>query len=391
MAINFTDFSSKDKWHADKFGGVSELLPNILKGYKMGKEPEKMQADLDYKKSQTAKALQGGSLQGMARDRMDLERLRVKVGEGSEVYKGAKRDFQNREDVQRSNIDRREQLSQYETWASMSQDRKANVQGKYAALGIHDENQQIKLFVNGMSPEKITAERKRQAEEDAGQQSANNNASPNASANDLPEVPGRPNVDPTGRIKPSTISTNADISSINQSKAARNEDMFMEPHLREVAKYHANKIGETSINLIKDSMSKDPQIMQQVAKALAVRAITPEISGYRARATDSSNAHKALQEITSKSLLGLNAFNFQIDAETFKIAQGMISELIQGMGKSREDGLAGIDHEEIKMANQMSSTINNAQQPQQQQPQQQQKVINVEAILKKLEANRGRR
>lgn len=61
MAINFTDFSSPDKWAQNNFEGISNFLPNILKGYQTARAPEQMNTDLELKKATNSTGSRGCS------------------------------------------------------------------------------------------------------------------------------------------------------------------------------------------------------------------------------------------------------------------------------------------------------------------------------------------
>ena len=85
MAINFTDFTDPRLRAQDNFEGVSNFLPNILKGYQAARAPEQMNTDLELKKAQTLKALReaSGSSQYAPSDFAKLIQERNQMAQGN--------------------------------------------------------------------------------------------------------------------------------------------------------------------------------------------------------------------------------------------------------------------------------------------------------------------
>lgn len=105
MAINFTDFTNANRAQ-NKYEGISELLPNILEGYKAARTPETMDADLDLKKAQTQKALmenKAGGLSGSLGNAAKLYALEQQLGQDHPLVESLKK-MQNLEQEREQGI-----------------------------------------------------------------------------------------------------------------------------------------------------------------------------------------------------------------------------------------------------------------------------------------------
>jgi hypothetical protein len=76
MAINFTDFSDPNKWAQNKYEGISDLLPNILEGYKTARAPEMINADIAKKQAEAQRARMGGDFTGTLGNMIRLHQLK---------------------------------------------------------------------------------------------------------------------------------------------------------------------------------------------------------------------------------------------------------------------------------------------------------------------------
>lgn len=136
--------------------------------------------------------------------------------------------------------------------------------------------------------------------------------------------------------------TKATQSTIQQSEGGLAEDDYIGPKITEALGPYSEKIFGYSPQQILEAFENNPSTLDQRAKALAARALAPEISGYRSRIAGGSNAHKALSELTKNSLNSLNVFESLVSPEEYTRAQKYIHEWQQGMGKARIRGMQGI-------------------------------------------------
>lgn len=145
-----------------------------------------------------------------------------------------------------------------------------------------------------------------------------------------------------GDLMPNYAPTKTTQSTVQQVQGALAEDEYIGPKITEALGPYTRKILGYSPKQIMESFANKPSTLDQRARALAARALVPEIAGYRSRIAGGSNAHKALSELTRNSLNALDVFESLISPEEYKHAQKYIHEWQQGMGKARLKGMQGV-------------------------------------------------
>lgn len=144
-------------------------------------------------------------------------------------------------------------------------------------------------------------------------------------------------------LMPNYAPTKTTQSTVQQIQGALTEDDYIGPKITEALGPYTRKILGYSPKQIMQEFKNNPATLDQRAKALAARALIPEVAGYRSRIAGGSNAHEALSELTKNSLNALNVFESLISPEEYKLAQKYIHEWQQGMGKARLKGMQGIN------------------------------------------------
>lgn len=142
-------------------------------------------------------------------------------------------------------------------------------------------------------------------------------------------------------IVPQQAPTASTQSTVQQVQGALAEDAYIGPKITEALGPYSEKIFGYSPEQVMQAFENNPSTLDQRAKALAARALVPEVAGYRTRIAGGSEAHKALSELTHNSLNRLKIFDALVTPEEYKLAQKYIHEWQQGMGEARIRGMQG--------------------------------------------------
>lgn len=345
MAINFTDFTNANRAQ-NKYEGISELLPNILEGYKAARTPEIMDTDLDLKKAQIQKALmenQGGTqLQGHARNVSDLNKLLMDPNIPDQQKQLAKALFEADLNTKNSLITTRENKVRNQKFNMLPSDSKINVLSGFAGLDI-GESEAIELYNDGYTPGSY-------AKEALG-----------FNDNQAQQIDKR---------FPTTSGTRKDIAT---AEGALAEEEYLAPLVNEAIEPYSQTLFGFSPKQIAESFSNNPKDIDKQSKFLAARALQPEIAGIRSRMTGGSSAHEALKDIQRAALNDIKVFQARVTPEVYKKTQEYISDWISGATKSRTNAMKG-------QGESFRNNIEQAQQP---------SGIDVSAVLRAI-AERNR-
>lgn len=143
-------------------------------------------------------------------------------------------------------------------------------------------------------------------------------------------------------LVPNHAPTKTTQSTVQQIQGSLAEDDYIGPKITEALGGYGRKILGYSPKQIMDEFQNKPSTLDKRARALAARALIPELAGYRSRIAGGSNAHEALSELTKNSLNALNVFESMISPEEYTRAQHYIHEWQQGMGNARIQGMQGV-------------------------------------------------
>lgn len=264
------------------------------------------------------------ALTGLPREYQSLNELEKIDPEAARM---AKEELDLRRANQKIMGQSREQLTKLRKWNSLTADQKENVLAEGRSLGVSDQ-ELLDRYSNGETNYDIARE--------LGM-----------------------NEDEAKHLDKTFAPTSATRTAVQSTEGALAEEKWIAPKITDAMKPYARKIFGTSPAFVKDAFSTDPKVQKQVAKALAARALQPEIAGFRSRAAGGSNAHGALQELTDKSLNELHVWEAQVSPEVYEMAQNILSEWIHGMGDARVQTMKGVKKSEAQTQSQEMVTIRN--------------------------------
>lgn len=249
------------------------------------------------------------NLTGLPQEYASYEALKSRYGENHPAVVAAKEELDTRRANAKTLGASREKMTALRNWNSLTPDQKENIMAQGRSLGFSDD-QLLQAYEQGLTNYDLALSQGLTEEQ----------------AKDLDK-----NFAPTGATR----------TAIQTTEGALAEEEWIAPHITDAMKPYSRKIFGSSPAFLKDAFSTNPQTQEKVAKALAARAIQPEMAGFRSRAAGGSNAHRALEEITHSSLNEMRIFEAQVSPEVYERAQTILSEWIQGMGKARIDAMKG--------------------------------------------------
>ncbi len=431
MALQIPDFLNA-RTSVPNYSAIGETLPNYLQGHSIAKAPARMaeeqkkielanalseiqnryeepklQADIKHKdlvnqyygslteaqiahlRAQAEHQKSGGSLQGIARDWHDLQRLGQMYGTDSEVYKGALKDFQNKQAVQESLVGTRIQNQEYKNYAALGKDEQAEVTGKYRALGI-EPGDGIELWNAKVKPELIYAYKQQnpdatnhqaveaivkmlQAQKGGQQQpgGAQQQQQPGFPQAQQPIAPPEflqqpqeqgqeqaPMQAPQEMLQPqqeqqplipvdtrsipiAPAMTASNRTDANNVRGALAEEQYIHKTITDAMAPYSKKYNGYSPKQFWDAGKKDDASVDKMAKFYAARALQPEIAGIRSRMAGGSNAAQALHDIQTDALNRIKIMDWRVSPEAYEKAQDYISKWMVGMTQARLDAMAG--------------------------------------------------
>lgn len=353
MATQFTDFSRapllESPW--------KNIFEDVLQGYKISQEPTKMKQessarelanqlkklDVEHKPKEYALSDQGKSLANALHSKA-LEHYEEKYALDKE-YKRAQIDKINRgstnvikpngkvaniawvkQQLEDPNIDPvyaaqlQEALSDAEKHEKTIIDRSLDVVAgnSFDKLPTNDKKQSVALM-KGMGVDPVEAV--------AYLRQKGNSPSTYAEQN---------KIDITN-VEPDYAAGEQNIKLAQQANAYMDEIDTLDKHINDGLGKYQNKIMGYSLAQIADAAEgSNPD---QQARALAARALLPELNSLRLKIAGGNIGIEALRELEHKSLGKLNVLESLVDSETYTKAQNYMTKWIKEAGQVRVKSL----------------------------------------------------
>jgi ribosomal protein L23 len=350
MAIQFTDFSSKPLLDSP----AKTIFEDVLKGYQMSQEPGKMKQEAsarelanslkklevehkpkeyalgDQQKS-LANALQSKALEHYE-EKFKLEKdyktaqiqkaLQTKVG-GSPKANGELANYivshpdATQEDIRKAYDEIHGRKAEHEeTIINRSKDVVAG--NSFDKLPTNDKKQSVALM-KGMGVDPVEAV-------SYLRQKGN---SPSTYADEK-------GIDING-VQPDYALGEQNVKDAQRASAYMDEIDTLDKHINEGLGKYQNKIMGYSLEQIADAAEgKNPD---QQGRALAARALLPELNALRLKIAGGNIGIEALRELEHKSLGQLNILESLVDTPTYNAAQKYMREWIEEAGRTRISSL----------------------------------------------------
>jgi hypothetical protein len=350
MAIQFTDFSSKPLLDSP----AKTIFEDVLKGYQMSQEPGKMKQEAsarelanslkklevahkpkeyalgDQQKS-LANALQSKALEHYE-EKFKLEKdyktaqiqkaLQTKVG-GTPKANGELANYivshpdATQEDIRKAYDEIHGRKAEHEeTIINRSKDVVAG--NSFDKLPTNDKKQSVALM-KGMGVDPVEAV-------SYLRQKGN---SPSTYADEK-------GIDING-VQPDYALGEQNVKDAQRASAYMDEIDTLDKHINEGLGRYQNKIMGYSLEQIADAAEgKNPD---QQGRALAARALLPELNALRLKIAGGNIGIEALRELEHKSLGQLNILESLVDTPTYNAAQKYMREWIEEAGRTRISSL----------------------------------------------------
>lgn len=349
MAINFTDFSKAPLLDSP----VKNIFEDVLKGYKMAKEPAKMAEEQKQRELTTklkglevehkpkeyalgdqekglANALKSKALEhyeekfGLERDlkKAQIQKALQKNVGGNAKANGELANFivanpgATQEDIKKAYEEIHGKKMEHEqTIINRSKDVVAG--NSFDKLPTNDKKQTVALF-KGMGVDPVEAV-----------SLARKGTSPSQYAEEK-------GIDIT-KVEPDYAAGEQNIKMAQQANAYMEEIDTLDKHINEGLGRYQNKIMGFSLEQIADAAEgSNPD---QQARALAARALLPELNSLRLKIAGGNIGIEALRELEHKSLGKLNVLESLVDSETYTKAQEYMTKWIKEAGQVRVKSL----------------------------------------------------
>ena len=360
MAIQFTDFSRAPLLDSP----AKTIFEDVLKGYKMEQEPAKMKQestqrelanklkDLEAKHKPTEYALsdQGKSLANALHskalehyeEKYALEKqhkqaqiqnlLQKKVG-GNAKANGELANFMvanpdaSPEEIKKAYEEIHGKKMEHEqTIIDSSKDVVAG--NSFDKQPINDKKQSVALM-KGMAVDPVEAVRYLRQ--------------PGHSPTTYAEEKG---ID-IGTVEPDYAAGEQNIKEAQQAEAYIRELDSFEKHINQGLGQYQNKVLGYSFKQIADSANG--KNTDKVAKALAARALQPELNALRLKVMKANVGIEALRELEHKSLGNLNVIESLVDKKTYAATQKYMKDWIEEAGMKRIKALKGFSMLKTKL------------------------------------------
>jgi ribosomal protein L23 len=350
MAIQFTDFSSKPLLDSP----AKTIFEDVLKGYQMSQEPKKMKQEasarelanslkklevehkpkeyaLSDQQKSLANALQSKALEHYE-EKFKLEKdyktaqiqkaLQTKVG-GNPKANGELANYivshpdATQEDIRKAYDEIHGRKAEHEeTIINRSKDVVAG--NSFDKLPTNDKKQSVALM-KGMGVDPVEAV-------SYLRQKGN---SPSTYALEK-------GIDING-VQPDYALGEQNVKDAQRASAYMDEIDTLDKHINEGLGKYQNKIMGYSLEQIADAAEgKNPD---QQGRALAARALLPELNALRLKIAGGNIGIEALRELEHKSLGQLNILESLVDTPTYNAAQKYMREWIEEAGRTRISSL----------------------------------------------------
>jgi len=139
------------------------------------------------------------------------------------------------------------------------------------------------------------------------------------------------------KVEPDYAAGEQNIKMAQQANAYMEEIDTLEKHINDGLGKYQNKIMGYSLEQIADAAEgSNPD---QQARALAARALLPELNSLRLKIAGGNIGIEALRELEHKSLGKLNVLESLVDSETYTKAQQYMTDWIKEAGQVRVKSL----------------------------------------------------
>ncbi len=139
------------------------------------------------------------------------------------------------------------------------------------------------------------------------------------------------------KVEPDYAAGEQNIKMAQQANAYMEEIDTLDKHINEGLGKYQNKIMGYSLEQIADAAEgSNPD---QQARALAARALLPELNSLRLKIAGGNIGIEALRELEHKSLGKLNVLESLVDSETYTKAQQYMTDWIKEAGQVRVKSL----------------------------------------------------
>ena len=348
MALQIIDYSRAPLLDSP----AKNIFENVLKGYQMSQEPAKMKQEasaremanalrkleVEHKPKQYELSDQGAALanalKSKALSHIDkqyslsdaLQEARIQKAKSAPAaavkVNGMVANFMathpnaTQEDItQFADKVAESQLAHAEAITNRSKD--MTFGSSFDKLPINDKKQTVALF-KGMGVDPVQAV-----------SLARNGTTPS-------EYAQQNNIDIT-QVEPDYAAGEQNIKMAQQANAYMDEIDKLDKHINDGLGKYQNKILGYSLEQIADAAEgSNPD---QQAKALAARALLPELNSLRLKIAGGNVGIEALRELEHKSLGKLNVFEGLIDSNTYTKAQKYMDKWIKEAGKVRVNSL----------------------------------------------------
>lgn len=350
MAIQFTDFSKAQLLDSP----AKTIFEDVLKGYKMGAEPAKMKQEasarelanqlkdlevkhkpkeyaLDDQHKGLANALQSKALEhyeekfGLERDlkKAQIQKALQKNVGGNAKANGELANFivanpgATQEEIKKAYEEIHGKKMEHEqTIINRSKDVVSG--NSFDKLPTNDKKQSVALM-KGMGVDPVEA------------------VSYLRQAGNSPSTYAKEKGIDVTKVEPDYAAGEQNIKMAQQANAYMDEIDTLDKHINDGLGKYQNKIMGYSLEQIADAAEgSNPD---QQARALAARALLPELNSLRLKIAGGNIGIEALRELEHKSLGKLNVLESLVDSETYTKAQQYMTDWIKEAGQVRVKSL----------------------------------------------------
>lgn len=351
MAIQFTDFSKAPLLDSP----FKNIFEDVLKGYKMAKEPGKMQQESEQRElANKAKKLEvehkpkeyalGDQEKGLA------NAMKSKALEHYEEKFGLERDLKKAQ-IQKAlqtklggNVKANGELANYmvsHPGASEDEIRKAyeEIHGSKLAHEQAVTNRSVDM-TSGSSFDKLpTNDKKREI----GLMTAMGvdpveAASMLRKGTSASEYAKQQGID-ISEVTPKYALGEQNIKDVQRTAAYFDELGSLEKHVSEGMSEYPNRLKGYSLDQIADQLAGDKP--EKVGRALASAALQPELAALRLKVQGGNIGIEAIRELTDKSLGNLKTVESLVDKPTYLAMQKYINQWLREAGQIRIKSLEG--------------------------------------------------
>ena len=352
MAIQFTDFSRAPLNTQES--PFKNLLEDVFKGYKMGAEPDKMKQEstqrelanklkgleVEHKPKEYALSDQEKGLSNALKSKA-LEHYEEKFGLDKQL-KQAQIQKALQTKVGGTPKANGELANYIESHPEASQEEIRNAYEEIHGKKMEHEDTIInrsKDVVAGNSFDKLPTNDKKQSValmKGMGVDPVEAVAYLRQKGNSPSSYAKEKGIDVT-KVEPDYAAGEQNIKMAQQANAYMDEIDTLDKHINDGLGKYQNKIMGYSLEQIADAAEgSNPD---QQARALAARALLPELNSLRLKIAGGNIGIEALRELEHKSLGKLNVLESLVDSETYTKAQNYMTKWIKEAGQVRVKSL----------------------------------------------------